>query len=178
MTLQQFLKILNDIDEKHTHLFLPPKDFDNFKILVAKWGALLPPKLKVLQNSLVSLPTLIKAPEGLPLTGWESVPSDSFNTTFLWTFALSTPSPSLQEEQERRNAWKPPTEVDESGMKFQAKMMLCDTSKRLSIPTVEEWVGLNLLERDDELIRGKEQQDVDGLRRKVPQEDASQTETE
>ena len=37
----------------------------------------------------------------------------------------------------------------ETRLKFEAEMAL--TEKRISIPTRAEWIGINLLERDDEL---------------------------
>lgn len=57
---------------------------------------------------------------------------------------------------------KPPTPADltpsqrrfwEDGCKMAAKLLLSQygRDKRLAIPTEEEWVGLNLLERDDEI---------------------------
>lgn len=39
--------------------------------------------------------------------------------------------------------------IIEAGLKFDAEMMLID--KRLSVPTLDEWMGLALLERDDEI---------------------------
>lgn len=47
----------------------------------------------------------------------------------------------------------PAAPVDEDAAKFYAGIMLCDISKRIIVPTAEEWIGLNLLERDDELRR-------------------------
>jgi len=43
----------------------------------------------------------------------------------------------------------------EAGCKFQAEMLLIEDPDILKIPTYEEWLGLNLLERDDELKRRK-----------------------
>ena len=45
-------------------------------------------------------------------------------------------------------------EILEIGYKFVAKMMLLD-SDDLKIPYYEEWIGLNLLERDGELKNRK-----------------------
>ena len=41
----------------------------------------------------------------------------------------------------------------EDGCKLQAKLLLSQygKSQRLAIPTDEEWIGIGLLERDDEL---------------------------
>lgn len=42
---------------------------------------------------------------------------------------------------------------DENYCKFAASMVLLDMSKRIVIPTAEEWYGIGMLERDDELTR-------------------------
>lgn len=55
--------------------------------------------------------------------------------------------PSLEERQ------SPIPILLEASRKFEAAMMMEGVSNRLSIPTREEWVGLNLLIRDDELRR-------------------------
>lgn len=47
----------------------------------------------------------------------------------------------------------PKHQIDEDSAKFYAGIMLCDISKKIVVPTCEEWIGLNLLERDDELRR-------------------------
>lgn len=44
---------------------------------------------------------------------------------------------------------------NENWCKFAASILLCDISKKIVIPTKEEWYGLNMLERDDELRRMK-----------------------
>lgn len=44
-------------------------------------------------------------------------------------------------------------EANELGCKLAAKIMLADRQPRFSIPDAYEWVGVNLLERDDELTR-------------------------
>jgi hypothetical protein len=49
-----------------------------------------------------------------------------------------------------------PTEIEEESCKFQAQVMLSEFSRdnrRIIVPTTEEWVGIHLLERDDELKR-------------------------
>jgi len=45
--------------------------------------------------------------------------------------------------------------VWESGCKFQAEMLLIEDPNVLKVPTYEEWLGMNLLERDDKLERRK-----------------------
>jgi len=40
---------------------------------------------------------------------------------------------------------------NELGDKLAARIMLLDKSLKLYLPSEEEWIGLNLLERDDEL---------------------------
>lgn len=42
-------------------------------------------------------------------------------------------------------------EETENGLKFEADMAL--TERKITIPTRNEWIGINLLERDDELER-------------------------
>ena len=44
-------------------------------------------------------------------------------------------------------------EANELGCKLSAKIMLADRMRRVCIPDSYEWVGVNLLERDDELKR-------------------------
>lgn len=44
-------------------------------------------------------------------------------------------------------------ELEELGNKASAKILLADSSRRIRIPTYDEWIGIGLLERDDELIR-------------------------
>lgn len=56
----------------------------------------------------------------------------------------------------------------EERYKFSARMMLLGQSKRLTIPSEDEWVGLNLLERDDELkIYRKEKGEIQTTQREV-----------
>jgi hypothetical protein len=55
--------------------------------------------------------------------------------------------PSLEERQ------SPSPILMEASRKFEAAIMMEGFLKRISIPTREEWVGLNLLIRDDELRR-------------------------
>ena len=45
------------------------------------------------------------------------------------------------------------SKVNEDGCKFQAQMMMLGLGKEIVIPTREEWIGFNLLERDDGLER-------------------------
>ena len=50
--------------------------------------------------------------------------------------------------------WKsfpPRTEITDIGSKCLAGMLLADRYSGIVIPSREEWIGLNLLERDDEL---------------------------
>lgn len=47
----------------------------------------------------------------------------------------------------------PEKPVDEDWCKFAAGIMLCDISKKITIPSHDEWIGLGLLERDDGLRR-------------------------
>lgn len=51
-------------------------------------------------------------------------------------------------EQQRKNRL-----LRELGLKGAAAVMLADRRGVLTIPTEEEWIGLNLLERDGELDR-------------------------
>lgn len=44
-----------------------------------------------------------------------------------------------------------PTSEDVIGCKVAAKLLLADRLAGLVIPSQEEWIGVNLLERDDEL---------------------------
>lgn len=49
---------------------------------------------------------------------------------------------------------KPDHKFWEEGCKMQAKLLLATLGKRcLQVPTHEEWVGMHLLERDDQLTR-------------------------
>lgn len=57
-------------------------------------------------------------------------------------------------EFERRRQQPVTRGVWESGCKFQAEMLLIE-DEDFMVPAYEEWVGLNLLERDDELKRRK-----------------------
>lgn len=43
------------------------------------------------------------------------------------------------------------TAINDLGSMLAAKLLLMDTSKRIIIPSEEEWIGLNCLERDDDL---------------------------
>ena len=43
-----------------------------------------------------------------------------------------------------------PSEIDK---KFEARILLCDNQPRIIQPSDDEWVGVNLLERDDQLER-------------------------
>ena len=45
------------------------------------------------------------------------------------------------------------TEFNDLGSKLAAQIFLADRIKGIVIPTREEWIGVNLLERDDELKR-------------------------
>lgn len=48
------------------------------------------------------------------------------------------------------------TEVRDLGSKLAAQLLLCDRhTKKIVVPTREEWIGINLLSRDDELQRRK-----------------------
>lgn len=44
-------------------------------------------------------------------------------------------------------------ELKEARMKFEAGTMLSNSFKRIDVPTRSEWIGVGLLERDDELKR-------------------------
>lgn len=44
-----------------------------------------------------------------------------------------------------------PTEINELGCKLAAKVLLLDKNGRLIVPSQDEWIGVNLLERDDDL---------------------------
>lgn len=46
-----------------------------------------------------------------------------------------------------------PSEFEEQTAKMTARLLLADGSRQLRRPTLEEWIGLNMLERDDELPR-------------------------
>lgn len=41
--------------------------------------------------------------------------------------------------------------INDLGSKLAAQILLSDTSKRIIVPSKEEWIGINCLERDDEL---------------------------
>ena len=43
------------------------------------------------------------------------------------------------------------TEYNDLGSKLAAQVLLGDTTRRIVVPSYEEWVGVDLLERDDEL---------------------------
>ena len=45
----------------------------------------------------------------------------------------------------------PPTEINELGSKLAAKVLLLDKDGRVIVPSRDEWIGVNLLERDDDL---------------------------
>lgn len=45
------------------------------------------------------------------------------------------------------------TTFGDLGSKLAAQILLSDRSRRILVPSREEWVGLGLLERDDELKR-------------------------
>lgn len=47
----------------------------------------------------------------------------------------------------------PRTEINDLGAKLAAQILLADSLSGIVIPSTEEWIGLNLLERDDELRR-------------------------
>jgi len=56
---------------------------------------------------------------------------------------------------------QPLTKIEEERLKFEALVMLSQfsrDSKKVIIPTRDEWVGLNLLEQDDELKRFKHEE--------------------
>lgn len=50
--------------------------------------------------------------------------------------------------------------ADELGNKLTARLMLSDKSPKIYLPSKEEWIGLNLLERDDELPSLKDASNV------------------
>lgn len=41
--------------------------------------------------------------------------------------------------------------IIDSRRKFHGSMILADKSPNIIIPTVDEWIGISLLERDDEM---------------------------
>lgn len=45
--------------------------------------------------------------------------------------------------------------LQELGLKAEAELLLRDRNPRLVIPTEDEWIGLNLLQRDGELPHGQ-----------------------
>ena len=45
----------------------------------------------------------------------------------------------------------PRTTINDLGSKLAAQLLLCSIDRRIIVPSEEEWIGLNLLERDDEL---------------------------
>lgn len=49
-----------------------------------------------------------------------------------------------------------PSRIEQIGMKAAAAILLADTLAGISIPSREEWIGVNLLARDDELPPRKE----------------------
>ncbi len=49
------------------------------------------------------------------------------------------------------NEFAPITRADELGLKLQGKILLRDPLRRLHVPSRGEFIGVNLLERDDEL---------------------------
>lgn len=54
-------------------------------------------------------------------------------------------------EWKHRCSHKPRTEIGDLGSKLAAQILLADTLSGIVIPSDEEWIGVNLLERDDEL---------------------------
>lgn len=46
-------------------------------------------------------------------------------------------------------------EEADADFKYQAEMLLSDPRRKVLIPTQEEWLGFNLLERDGEIRRQK-----------------------
>lgn len=46
---------------------------------------------------------------------------------------------------------QPDPRLEEFGRKLQAKLLLSDPLRRILVPSRDEWIGLNLLERDDQL---------------------------
>lgn len=66
------------------------------------------------------------------------------------------PFDEFEDSFEILDCWKEPkqrTEIQELGCKLAAQILLADTLGGIVIPSEEEWIGLNLLERDDELRR-------------------------
>ena len=47
------------------------------------------------------------------------------------------------------------TEIDDLGAKCAAHILLANQNGGIIVPSQEEWIGLNLLERDDELPNRK-----------------------
>ena len=45
----------------------------------------------------------------------------------------------------------PRTEIGDLGAKCAARILIQDRNSGIVVPSREEWIGLNLLERDDEL---------------------------
>ena len=45
--------------------------------------------------------------------------------------------------------------IADADLKFQGEMLLSNRKKEIIVPTYEEWLGLNLLERDGEIRRKK-----------------------
>lgn len=62
---------------------------------------------------------------------------------------ISRPAPSILIIEVASEQQK----VNEHSAKFMANMLLNDKRNGIRIPTVEEWIGVNLLERDDEMRR-------------------------
>ncbi len=59
----------------------------------------------------------------------------------------------LSEEVYPSSVDGPRTEIQELGCKLSAQILLADSLGGIVIPSEEEWIGLGLLERDDELRR-------------------------
>lgn len=55
--------------------------------------------------------------------------------------------------RKHRAAAEAPDTLREDRCKCLASIMMCDLSMKIVIPTDEEWHGLNMMERDDELKR-------------------------
>ena len=66
------------------------------------------------------------------------------------------------------------TEIGDLGSKLAAQLLLTDDSRRIIIPSREEWIGLNLLERDDELERREDPKQTTNHFLRGPQLVASQ----
>lgn len=49
--------------------------------------------------------------------------------------------------------YAPRTEINDLGAKLAAQILLADSLSGIVIPSDAEWIGVNLLERDDELRR-------------------------